>query len=237
MKLYPLAPTSRTAINMFGISRRLKLGVATTKPDALEGLVIVSDGTPDDVVVSVISYHVNGKTTVGVVKPLETRGLGAIQLIPTYLRPGIRKIMLLTDQDEKTLEAMREEALQRLGTVGAQVVREVDEGRLKVWECVHGARGFQFIVAISGIDEFGTAKHSIEDHLLKAAMTFNVGGIQWCLDVRGDSKEEWMSIAPHHLEVFGLLRGSYKSVCEVFPQQVKGLKCVSGEDNPRDDVS
>ena len=50
MKLYPFGPTDKLAINIARISRKLKLNVIDTEAGRLDGLIIVADGTPDDIV-------------------------------------------------------------------------------------------------------------------------------------------------------------------------------------------
>ena len=48
--------------------------------DNLKDIVIITNGTPDDIVFSIIAYHQNGRKIIGIVKPEKTR-LGAIDSI------------------------------------------------------------------------------------------------------------------------------------------------------------
>lgn len=54
MRLYPLEPTGKLAINISTFSRRLRLRVMAgyLYEEELKGLIIVTDGTPDDYVVA-----------------------------------------------------------------------------------------------------------------------------------------------------------------------------------------
>jgi len=85
MKLYPLIPTSRLAVNIGRMSRRIGIDVLTLEPITLTGIIVLADGTPDDWVAALISHHLNGRRVVlGIVKPEVTR-VGAFNSLPTYL--------------------------------------------------------------------------------------------------------------------------------------------------------
>ena len=43
-----------------------------TEAKQLDGLIIIANGTPDDIVLSIICYHSNGDRIVGIVKPKQT---------------------------------------------------------------------------------------------------------------------------------------------------------------------
>lgn len=107
MKLFPLEPRSRTAINIQKYSRRLKLDVLATSTEGyLRGLIILGNGTPDDVAIAILSYHLNGKEVVGIVKPI-SKGLDAMNYVPIYLkwfhRGSKASILLAIDQKRNAL--------------------------------------------------------------------------------------------------------------------------------------
>jgi len=56
MKLYPLVPTSKLATNIAKISKKLRMGVVITKAERLDCVVIIANGTPDDIAFSVVCY-------------------------------------------------------------------------------------------------------------------------------------------------------------------------------------
>ena len=74
------------------------------------------------------------------------------------------------------------------------------------------------ILVINGLDEIHTDRHSIEDHLLKAAamLSIDVGDFE-------NSKEAWESIThDRQLKIYKELKEKRKMVESVFPQQVQG---------------
>ncbi|MGQ4915329.1 MAG: hypothetical protein ACP6IU_11395 [Candidatus Asgardarchaeia archaeon] len=104
MKLFPLNPTQRLAINLQKISRKLKIQAITMKSDDnLKDIVIITNGTPDDIVFSIIAYHQNGRKIIGIVKPEKTR-LGAIDSIPKYIKHKIKNLMIIIDQEDEELK-------------------------------------------------------------------------------------------------------------------------------------
>ncbi len=82
MKLHLLNPTSGLAINIARISRKLKLNIVVTEVEKLDGLIIVTSGTPDDIVLSMVCYHSNGDKVVGIIKSPKTR-FGVVDILPT----------------------------------------------------------------------------------------------------------------------------------------------------------
>ncbi len=53
MKLYKLDPSNRLATNIARISKKIKMNVLTKyEPPGLDALVVIGDGTPDDIVFS-----------------------------------------------------------------------------------------------------------------------------------------------------------------------------------------
>jgi len=56
MKIYLLDPKNRIPRNIIRWDRKLKLGIVTSKAK-LEGVILIGNGTPDDIAISLISYH------------------------------------------------------------------------------------------------------------------------------------------------------------------------------------
>jgi len=76
MMLYFPEPTSGIAVNVRSKSRELRLRVVKDKAERgeLHALVVLGDGSPDDVAVALIARHLNGGArVVAVVKPEKTR--------------------------------------------------------------------------------------------------------------------------------------------------------------------
>jgi len=226
MKLYTLDLNSRLATNITKISRVLKMDVLVKGVDIsdLDTIVVIGDGTPDDIAFSLIAYHLNGDKIVGIVKPPGRTGLGVSDLIPTYLKGKVRKIMVLMDQEDEPLNTICERiqnSLKKLAKCELKIIDEEGESekRQKVYKCKYGSKEFELIFVINGLDEILTDKHTIEDHLLKAAeiLSIDVGDFD-------NSKEAWKSIEHHHVEIFKGLKEKRNIVGSVFPQQIKGCE-------------
>jgi len=227
MKLYPLELSSRLVTNISRISRRLKMDVLVKEVATrdLDTLVVIGDGTPDDIAFGIIAFHLKGDKIAGIVKPKEEKRIDCVGLIPAYLKGNIRKIIFLMDQEDDKLSTIYEtihEGVKKIATGKIKVIDEESEKRLKVYECKYGSKEFELILVINGLDEIHTDKHSIEDHLLKAAelLSIEVGDF-------GNSKEAWNSIKDRHEDIFKKLKKKRKIVEGVFPQQIQGCKYLA----------
>ena len=188
----------------------------------LDTIVVIADGTPDDIAFSIIAYLLNGDKIAGIVKPKEEKRVDCVGLIPTYLKGNIRKILILLDQEDDTLDTIYEriqKSLKKLAKCEIKIIDKEDEKRQKVYKCKYGSKEFELILVINGLDDIHTDKHTIEDHLLKAAEMLSIG-----INDLGDSKEAWKSIEYHHEEVFKGLKEKRNIVESVFPQQIRGCK-------------
>ncbi len=226
MKLYPLDPSNRLATNIARISKDIKINVLTKfEPPGLDTLVVIGDGTPDDIVFSIIAFHSEADKIVGIVKPGIT-GFGVIYLIPRYLKRNIRKILVLLDQDDYSLSTFYEKTKQRLKKVATsklEIIEEKSEKRLRVYNGKYGGKEFKLILVINGLDEILTDKHTIEDHLLKAAEMLSI-------DVENfkNTKKAWQSVTiERQLKIFNDLKTKGKMMGSIFPQQVKGCEYLN----------
>lgn len=218
MKLYFLDPSSRAAINVARLGRygydTRKIIIFTAKK--LEALIVIGDGSPDDTALGIISYHLNDKV-VGMVKPVQTH-LSALDQLKIYIARRIKKIMVLIDQDDLTLDNIFDEAVKRMQGIGITVHQE-KRGEIpsfRVYECSLPSKRFDIVLVVNGLEDVSTPKHTIEDHLVKA------GGI----DVVSSSKESWACLRKHEKgDVFRLLQD--KDLAPIsFPQHFSGCKCL-----------
>jgi|LGVE01.1.fsa_nt_gb hypothetical protein len=228
MKLYTLDPSNRLATNIARISNDIRMNVLTKfGPPGLDTLVVIGDGTPDDIAVSIIAFHSEADKIVGIVKP-EIRGLGVIDLIPRYMEGNIRKILVLLDQDDYILSTFHEKLqkrLQKVATSELEIIEGKAEKRLRVYNGKYGGKEFELILVINGLDEIRTDQHTIEDHLLKAAeiLSLDVGDFE-------NSKKAWQSIiSERQLKIFKELKAKRKLVRTIFPQQVKGCEYIKAK--------
>jgi len=201
------------------------MNVLTFEPRGLDTLVVIGDGTPDDIAFSIIAFHSEVDKIVGIVKP-GSRGFGVIDLIPRYLKRNIRKILVLLDQDDYTLSTFHgklQKSLKKVVTSEIKIIDEDSEKRVRVYNGKYGGKEFKLILVINGLDEIRTDQHTIEDHLLKAAEMLSI-------DVENfkNSKKAWQSITPElQLKIFNDLKTKGKRLGSIFPQQVKGCEYLN----------
>ncbi|MBC8520952.1 MAG: hypothetical protein H8D26_03035 [Methanomicrobia archaeon] len=197
MKLYTLEPSGKLAANISGISKRTKMNVLIENVDTLDldTLVVIGDGTPDDIAFSIIAFHLK-----------------------------VDKIAWIVKEDDKmsTIYERIQKSLKKLAKCEIKIIDEESEKRLKVYEFKYGSKEFELILVINGLDEIHTDKHSIEDHLLKAAelLSIEIGDFE-------NSKEAWNSIKDRHEDIFKKLKKKRKIVESVFPQQIQGCKYLA----------
>ena len=157
--------------------------------------------------------HSNGNRIAGIVKPHGRTRLDVIDVLPTYLT-GVSKTIVLMDQEDQRLKYIFRGAKKRLAKKGFSVENEIEEDRLKVYDCKFGGRDVRLILVINGLDEIQTNKHTIEDHLLKAAKTF---GIEIDFDFE-NSKDAWKRLKNHE-EIFKKLKE--RNVKDIFPSSLE----------------
>ena len=209
MKLYPLEPSSRLATNIARISKKTRMDVLIKGVNMadLDCLVVIGDGTPDDIAFSIIAFHLNGNgdKIAGIVKPEMEKRYACIDLIPTYLKGNIRKILILIDEEDDPLDTIYERiqrGVEELATGEVKVIDEETEERVRIYTGKYDSKDFVLILVINGLDDIRTGKHSVEDHLLKAAdemLSVDIGDFE-------NSKAAWKSINHNlQLEIFNAL--------------------------------
>jgi len=174
MKLFPLELPNKPILNISKISRKIKINV-TVPSGSSESIVIISNGSPDDIVFGILSFHSDGKELVGIVKPPRITRIAVLDIIKTYLlklKPRIKKMLILMDQEEDNLNDIFDKCKRRLIKNNISITKEEGELRLKVYDCKYVDREFKIILVINGLDEIDVKKHRIEDHLIKAACLF-----------------------------------------------------------------
>ncbi|MFX1521242.1 MAG: hypothetical protein ACFFCD_15115 [Promethearchaeota archaeon] len=69
----------------------------------------------------------------GIVKPCQRRGLNVVELIPEYLSqsPHAERFVIITDQDDNTVEDLLEERHNKLNNFGISVNNEETVRQLK----------------------------------------------------------------------------------------------------------
>lgn len=82
MICFPLGrPDSATYRNV--IRQLRKLGVRITMPHKLSKVILLADGSPDDIVTTIIAHRLNGRKVVGISKPEYLRE-DVVRAVKTY---------------------------------------------------------------------------------------------------------------------------------------------------------
>jgi len=223
MRLYFLDPSCRAAVNVARLRRsNFDVGrLIAESAESLDALIVIGNGTPDDSILGVLSFHLDGYKTVGIVKPGEMTHLSVLDVLKTYLRPRIRKLMILIDQEDLTLDNLFDNALRRMRGTGISVDHVEEMERLRVCRCSLAGRDFDVIIVANGLEEVSSQTHSIEDHLTKAAE----------IEVAENSKRSWRSLnRSEREEVFKRLQEKrIDEIEDIFPQQVSGCRRLAEE--------
>ncbi len=205
------------------IDKRLS-AILDEKSGEIDSLIVLGDGNEDARVVALLCHHLRdcGKKAVGVIKP-QSKRYGAIADLRNYL-PRLRKVALILDQENDTLEDLYEEVEKKLNQAGIRLERdmELQARRVRGYLCSLGDHEFRLVVVVNGLDDVRSPSHKIEDHLVRLA------GI----DEEGDSKDVWSRTdESSKLEVFRRIYEDRKAAEEVFSQHFSGLGSLC---NPKD---
>ena len=223
MKLFPLELPNKPILNISKISRKIKINV-TVPSGSSESIVIISNGSPDDIVFGILSFHSDGKELVGIVKPPRITRIAVLDIIKTYLlklKPRIKKMLILMDQEEDNLNDIFDKCKRRLIKNNISITNEEEELRLKVYDCKYVDREFKIILVINGLDEIDVKKHRIEDHLIKAACLF----LKDFKPKVNDSKKAWEGLEKRQqIDILRMLKEREKEAHLIFSQHFKGLE-------------
>jgi hypothetical protein len=216
MRLFFLNPASRALIN---VSRLRKCGydarrIVAQFVETLDKLIVLGDGSPEDEIVGILSHHLDGERTVGIVKS-PAPGIPALDHIRDYALNNVRKILFIIDQNDNSLNRFFQLVRERIERTGRVHPAEDlgDDERVRMYSCCLGNNSVDIIVVASGLENLDTPKHEIEDHLLLLA------GIETHVK---DSKEYWRSLNENERgDVLELLKD--RNVFEVvFHQHICG---------------
>jgi hypothetical protein len=215
MRLCFLDSKSKTAIN---ITRLRKYNFETRRiiadwQNKLAGLIVLCNGTPDDIVLGILAYHLNGTKVVGIVKPSNKRHLSSLSETKTYLDLNVTKIFYLIDQEDFELDDLFSRIESEMQNIGIEYTLGLERERVRIYNCILPNKSFTIAIVVNGLSEIVTDKHCIEDHLIKA------GDIQ----NNQDTKATWESLIDQtRNNVFRKLKTS-EIATEIFIQQRIGL--------------
>lgn len=209
-----------------------KLGlrkVLTAKPATARCVILLSDGTPDDIALTIVCAALDGEEVAALVKPTEKR-FGAIPFIRTLLQifPEMARLLFVIDQETSKVDEIYEQLNDKLGEHGFAILSKRGNIRWRLYNCRLGGRGLRVCVVVNGLDNIPCGKHAIEDHFLEAARSvFRELPTEVSRALEGpdcDPKEAWKALGEENqAKVLKELARSKGLVRETFPQHTSAL--------------
>ncbi|MCD6387344.1 MAG: hypothetical protein J7L30_03385 [Methanophagales archaeon] len=231
MRLRVLSPPD------WSISRNLakwarKLRIPLSGPAPVKGVIIIGNGTPDDIVCLILCHKFDGKQVVGVTKPeaagIKSAILAALKIVE---KVKVKDLMIILDQEERGQEEFWNEVEEGFRKEKVEfAVNEEGEG-FRAYECSQAHYKFKVAVLANGLPR-QYRKHTIEDHLLELSMSLeNVReDVEEVLrESEDDPKEAWKKLRKKNKEIHGkvyshLLNASKDEIRSYFPQHVRALE-------------
>jgi len=211
------------------IARRLKslcrrLGISDVfveRPSDVSIIAVLGNGALDAQALTAVCSSLNHNSIVALVKPSETR-LAAVKYI-RILSEQYRKaksFLFIIDQERDELSSLKDELHSEVKK-HFEVINGKWTDRWMKCTCRLGDKVLTLWLVINGLDEFSWRRHSIEDHMLKAAMSIGIR-------VEGDDpKVVWEALSEEDKhKVFARLIRSKSLVMEAFPQHVNALQSL-----------
>jgi len=134
-------------------------------------LILVGNGSPDDLAIAILSFKFNGESFAWLVRPKTWRNIAALKSLPVLLDSYTGSILALLDQEKEGVQEFLLKTRETLLREGIKISGERGEGRLRVLSCNYHERPFNLILLINGLDR-PYIVHTIEDHLLEAGKLF-----------------------------------------------------------------
>ena len=234
MIVYPLnRPETSTYRNIIKWSKRLKIPIGL-RGVSIKSLLIVGDGTPDEIVSMLLLHKFNGKEGryVGILKPEYLR-LEAIRSVVTLInQSSFDVVMLFLDQEDDDLNELWGRVEEKIGSyftcsryISNVLSAAEASDRLRIFKCQTVRNSFLFAIVINGLSDFPCEKHTIEDHLVKLAIEKLGLDRKYSKDKGGCSKDLWNSYSRNdRIEVFNLIINlPVEEVSVFFPQHLEAI--------------
>ena len=237
MRLRVLSPPE------WSISRSLgkwagKLKIPLSRLAPVKGVIIIGNGTPDDIVCLILCHKFDGKHVVGVTKPeaagIKSAILAALKIVE---KVKVKDLMIILDQEGREQEEFWNEVEDGFRKEKVEfAVNEEGEG-FRAYECSQAHYKFKVAVLVNGLPNKQYKKHTIEDHLLELSMSLeNVGeDVEEVLrESEYNPKEAWKKLRKKNKEIHGkvyshLLNASKDKIRSYFPQHVRALEIFLGD--------
>ncbi len=230
MKLYPLSYEYRSKV--MGKIRRVNKGITkeifVNDIDAtIDSLIILANGHRDDIVVGILSKHLDGRKIVGLAKSERTR-TSSIKNLPRYLslKLPLKNFVFIMDQEDDSIEKIHSDIEREIKKICDEVKNIETAPRYFIYDCKVGGRKIKLIFIINGLDYIPTEKHSIEDHLVWAAE--KLGFITYKNYGNRTSKEVWSELAKSNIsaDIYKRLFLNKNFAKEIFNQHSNGLRFI-----------
>ena len=223
MKLRPLDPTHRLSVDLLGFARRLGILKALDPGPAAPRsptLLIVGDGCPDNRSLLVVAHALNGegRKVIDLVFPKVKRE-GIYDHLHEYVELGYRRLVLVIDQEEDRIDDLLESLKRRI--IGRVLDAKVEDRTITAPTNLGQYGEAELMIIVNGLNDARFTKHTIEDHLLKAAEVLGLLTIKEPVN----PKEEWNKLPKEtQLRIFKELVARKSMVKELFKQHIHTLK-------------
>ena len=188
-------------------------------PSDIDALIVLGNGSPEDEIVGILVWHQKAEKIVRIIKP-EKHHVDAFRTVKSsFERLSARRLLFIIDQDRVPLNNLFVNIEQVINEQGIEVTSSqplADSDRVKVYECMLAGQELQITAVISGLAEFDSPMHVIEDHLVKLA------GI----NSAPNAKEVWNRLDKDKKETILKSLKDRKTAMEAFPQHFTALSSL-----------
>jgi hypothetical protein len=211
LKLRPLNYASSTAINIAKASRRFHIPVLADRP-AEQAVIVLADGTPDDIIISIVAHYSDEDRVLWIDKP-QKKGLAALDAVQTLYKFSnpVRVFLLIVDQEDLPLNQIKPRISSELANRGIIFELIFESERLYVLGCNrHLPHSFSLIILLNGTDQIISSRHTIEDHLILFPDEYR----------ENTSKEFWNNLTKdRQAEILQRIATSETLARQILPQQ------------------
>ncbi len=153
--------------NLTSWAKRLNMPLTMAQSD-IDALIIIGDGTPDDVVLLILTHKMDGDHVVGITKPKERLGASSLSSIRQYIEriKNLKNLIFVIDQEKDVLEDIWRQVDEKLKDNGIVFKLFEEDNIMKIFDCSLGSYKFKVLIVINGLDE-QYQRHTIEEHLIE----------------------------------------------------------------------
>lgn len=208
---------ARVEVRIRKVLKKLGFEEALSYKGPVNGLIVIGNGTPDDVVITVLTHLLDGKCNAGLLIPTEKRFSGVKQIAHIMRTFRGKPVAFVIDQEDEGLKELYSGLIRKFSEFGIKL--EPGEGKDRWREFfISGTRDSKMVVVVNGLD--GYKVHKIEDHLLAL---HGVDLDRLPTSTRGDPKGVWkhLSSREEDLLVKVLEKLNKRNMKEYFPQHIE----------------